>query len=145
MTRQTVTLVNMQQGHAELQRLWAWCKSMLAAEHRLTVEAKPQTRSIRQNAMLWACLTDLSRQVTWFGKRMSPEGWKEFITGNLAGQDLVPNIDGTGFVSIGRGKSTSDMTIREMTDVIDLCHAFGTQQGVQWSPASIAMDLERVE
>jgi hypothetical protein len=126
---------------------WPWIKSMLAAGHRLSVTIKPETRSLAQNDLMWSCLTDLSKQVKWFGKKLTPEGWKDFITGHLEGQDLVPNMDGTGFISIGRGKSTSKMTIKEMTAVIELCHAFGSDKGVNWSPTSLGrdvMDLERL-
>jgi len=82
----------------------------------------------------------LSEQVTWFGKKLTKEGWKDFITGHLDGQDLVPNMDGTGFISIQRGRSTSDMTIAAMSAVIELCHAFGSEQGVSWSPTSLGRD-----
>jgi hypothetical protein len=59
-----------------------------------------------------------------------------FITGHLNGQELVPDMHGTGFISLEKGKSTSDMTIKEMTAVIELMHAFGADQGVKWSPTS---------
>ena len=90
---------------------------------------------------MWSCLTDLSKQVKWFGKSLTKEGWKDFITGHLHGQELVPNMDGTGFISINRGRSTSDMTIAELAAVIELCHAFGAEQGVKWSETSLGMDF----
>jgi hypothetical protein len=46
------------------------------------------------------------------------------------------------FVALANGKSTSDMTIAEMTAVIDLAHAFGTNRGVQWSPTSLGRGVE---
>ena len=55
----------------------------------------------------------MSKQVQWFGKTLDPEGWKDFITGHLNGQELVPNMDGTGFISLTKGRHTSDMTIAE--------------------------------
>jgi NinB protein len=135
------------QAYKELTGAWLWAKAMLVAGHRVYIEFKTETRSLAQNDLMWACLTDLSKQVKWFGKNLTPEGWKDFITGHLEGQDLVPNMDGTGFISIGRGKSTSKMTIKEMTAVIDLCHAFGSQNDVNWSPTSLGrevMDVERL-
>jgi len=41
---------------------------------------------------------------------------------------MVPNIDGNGFVNLGR--SSSDLSKAEMTDLIDLIHAFGANHGV---------------
>jgi hypothetical protein len=43
----------------------------------------------------------------------------------------VPNIDGNGFVVLGA--RTSRMSIKEMSDMIELCFAFGAQNGVKFS------------
>lgn len=136
----TVTLNNAQAGHKAYAALWATLKGHLLAGKRVQLSAKTDSRSEAQNRLLWACLTDLSGQVEWFGKRLAPAGWKDFVTSHLNGQELVPNMDGTGFVALGKGKSTSDMTIAEMTAVIDLCHAFGSQRGVKWSPTSQGLE-----
>lgn len=125
------------QAAKDLPGVWAWIKAMTLAGHRLVLEVRTETRSIEQNQIMWSCLKDLSDQVTWFGKKLTKEGWKCFITGHLDGQDLVPNMDGTGFISIQRGRSTSNMTIKEMIAVIELCHAFGADKGVNWSPTSL--------
>ena len=138
------TIYEAVQGHKALLEAWNWVKPMVMAGHRLTVVIKPETRSLAQNNLMWSCLTDLSTQLQWCGKKMTPEGWKDFITAHIDGQEIVPNMDGTGFVTIGRGKSTSQMTIAEMTEVIEQCHAFGTLQGVKWSPTSTGHDDERL-
>lgn len=135
-----LTLFDAQTGHAAVAALWTQLKPLLMAGHRVHLVAKTESRSVAQNRLMWSCLNDLSAQVPWFGKRLKPEGWKDFVTAHLNGQELVPNMDGTGFVALGRGKSTSDMTIAEMTAVIDLCHAFGTDKGVQWSPTSLGTE-----
>ena len=132
------------QAHKALLEAWNWVKPMVMAGHRLNVVIKPETRSLAQNNLMWSCLTDLSTQLQWCGKKMTPEGWKDFITAHIDGQDIVPNMDGTGFVTIGRGKSTSQMTIKEMTEVIELCHAFGADKNVKWSKTSIGRDDERL-
>ena len=134
--RMSRLLLNPQQGHSVWCDMWAHGKPMLMSGHKLHATLRTSTRTLQQNNLMWSCLTDLSGQVEWFGKRLEKKGWKEFITGHLYGQDLIPNMHGTGFISINRGKSTSDMTIPEMIAVIDLCHAFGTEQGVVWSPTS---------
>lgn len=141
--RITLDLFGLIAGHAELLRAWAWAKPYLHEGKRLVLELRIDTRTLKQNKTMWSCLTDLSRQVTWFGKRLTPKGWKDFITGHLNGQELHPNMDGTGFISITKGESTSDMTIREMIAVIDLCHAFGADQGVKWSKTSIPGDADK--
>ena len=138
------TIYSREQAKFKLQEAFAWIKPLVDEGHRLNVVIKPETRSLAQNNLMWSCLTDLSTQLQWCGKKMTPEGWKDFITAHIEGQDIVPNMDGTGFVTIGRGKSTSNMTIAEMTEVIEQCHAFGTLQGVKWSPTSTGHDDERL-
>lgn len=145
MTRISLRLWDAEQARKALASVWPGVKASLADGRRLVLEIRPETRSTEQNAMMWSCLTDLSNQVTWSGKRLTKEGWKDFITGHLDGQDLVPNMDGTGFISIQRGRSTSSMSIREMVAVIDLCHAFGADQGVKWSPTSLGRDAFAVD
>jgi hypothetical protein len=138
--RITLHLYNAQQGYRELLAAWQWAKAMLIAGHRLVLSVRRETRSLKQNRMMWSCLNDLSEQVKWFGKNLTKEGWKDFITAHLNGQELLPNMDGTGFVCISSGRSTSDMTIAEMVAVIDLCHAFGADKGVKWSVTSLGRD-----
>lgn len=140
MSRATLVLFSAQQAHQALLKLWSDLKPLLLAGKRITVVVKPDTRTLAQNRIMWSCLTDLSEQVEWCGKRLTPGGWKDWITGHLEGQDLLPNWHGTGFISINRGKSTSDMTIAEMTAVIDLSHAFGDERGVRWSRTSLGRD-----
>ena len=138
------TIHSREQAKFKLQEAFAWIKPLVDEGHRLNVVIKPETRSLAQNNLMWSCLTDLSTQLQWCGKKMTPEGWKDFITAHIDGQDIVPNMDGTGFVTIGRGKSTSQMTIKEMTEVIELCHAFGADKNVKWSKTSIGRDDERL-
>ena len=140
MSRVSLVLHNPQQAKALLGDMWSWIKAQMMAGNRVNIEAKTQTRSTAQNSLMWSCLTDLSKQVEWFGKRMTPEGWKNWITGHLNGQELHPNMDGTGFISVTRGTSTSGMTIAEMVAVIDLCHAFGADKDVKWSKTSLGRD-----
>ena len=92
------------------------------------LEIKPLTRSLEQNSRLWAMLGEVSKQVNWHGNKLSPEDWKHVFSAALSQQRVVPNIDGNGFVVLG--KSTSKMSIREMTDLIELIFAFGAQHGV---------------
>lgn len=133
----TVRLINAKAGHAALMALWSQLKPLLEAGRAFVVIVKSDARSEAQNRIMWSCLEDLSEQVIWFDRRLTPKGWKDFITAHLNGQELVPNMDGTGFVALGKGKSTSDMTIAEMVAVVDLSHAFGDDKGVKWRPTSL--------
>ena len=122
---------NPQQAHqAMTAQLWPMLKAMLTAGHRMVMEIKPVTRSLEQNAKMWACLTDISKQVNLYGQKLSPDDWKHVLSATLRKQRAVPGIDG-GFVVVGL--STSQMTIAEMSEMIELSHAFGAQQGVTFN------------
>jgi hypothetical protein len=89
-----------------------------------------ETRTIPQNKHLWACLTDVSRQVTWYGRRLSQWAWKDIFTAARKKQDVVPGIDG-GFVVLG--EHTSRMSKAEMSELLELIYAFGAEHKVLWS------------
>lgn len=86
-------------------------------------------RSLEQNRMMWANLEDISQQVIWYGVKLTKDEWKDVLTAALKKQKVVPGIEG-GFVVIGA--RTSKMTVPEMTELIELSTAFGTQQGVKF-------------
>ena len=129
--RQRFTLWEPVQAHKVLtQQIWPLLKSLLMAGHRMVVEIKPETRTLAQNARLWAMLTDVAKQVDWYGRKLSGEEWKHVMTASMTKQDVVPGIDG-GFVVLG--KSTSKMTKPEMSELQDLIEAFGAQQNVRFT------------
>lgn len=93
------------------------------------VEYKAPKRSLEQNAMMWACLTEVADQVTHHGLKLTTDDWKLIFIDALKRENrIAPNLDGTGFVSLGR--STSDLSKDEMTDLIELILAFGAKHGV---------------
>lgn len=74
-------------------------------------------------------LTDVAQQLTHHGVKLSPDDWKlVFLDGLKRELRLVPNLDGTGFVNLGR--SSSDLSKAEMSDLMELIAAFGAQHGV---------------
>jgi hypothetical protein len=79
--------------------------------------------------MMWANLEDIAQQVVWYGVKLTKDEWKDVLTAALKKQKVVPGIEG-GFVVIGA--RTSKMTVPEMTELIELSTAFGTQQGVKF-------------
>ena len=93
------------------------------------VEFKAPKRSLPQNDLMWAALTDVATQLKWHGIKLSADDWKLIFLDALKREvRMVPNIDGNGFVNLGR--SSSDLSKAEMTDLIDLIHAFGANHGV---------------
>lgn len=100
-----------------------------------SVTVKPPTRSLAQNSRMWAMLSDVSQQVEWYGKRLTPEAWKCVFSASLKKQDVVPGLHGD-FVVIGQ--STSQMSKRELGDLMELISAFGAERGVEFAEAAAA-------
>lgn len=93
------------------------------------IEFKAVKRTESQNARLWAMLTDVASQMRWHGQKLSTEDWKLMFLDALDRETrTVPNIDGTGVVSLGR--SSSDLSRAEMSDLMELITAFGSQHGI---------------
>ncbi|QDJ40308.1 recombination protein NinB [Bordetella hinzii] len=106
------------------------------------VEIKPRTRSLAQNDMLWSILTDISRQVEFVVNgalvKLKPEEVKDILTAGLKRETrMAMGIDG-GMVMLGQ--RTSRMSVRDMTQLIELAYAFGNEKGVEWSRTSLGRD-----
>ena len=86
------------------------------------------TRTLEQNALMWAMLADISAQVDWYGQRLTSEEWKDVFSASLKRQNVVPGLDG-GFVVCGQ--RTSKMTKGEMSDLVELMNAFCAERGVK--------------
>lgn len=124
MSRALVTI----RGAADRERVSRWADK---APYGTRIEFKAAKRTISQNDKLWASLTDVARQLPWHGIKLSPTDWKLIFLDALKRElRVVPNLDGTGFVNLGR--SSSDLSREEMSNLIDLIDAWGTQHGVKF-------------
>jgi hypothetical protein len=103
-------------------------KAVQDAPEGYAVTISEPTRTLEQSARMWAMLHETSRQVVWHGKKLGAEDWKIIFTAGLKKLEVVPNLDGTGFVALGQ--STSRMSKREMSDLIEMIMAFGAERGV---------------
>ena len=129
----TIPLYNRQQARQALTaQVFPYLDSALQGSRRWVLTIKPETRSLQQNARLWGMLNDISQQVDWYGRKLSPENWKHVFSAALKKQDVVPGLDG-GFVVLGL--STSKMTVGEMADLQTLMEAFGAENGVRFTAA----------
>jgi hypothetical protein len=86
-------------------------------------------RSVDQNSMLWSLLGQVSEQVRYHGLKLSPDDFKLVFMNALNSEArLVPNVDGNGFVNLGR--SSSNLSKSEMGDLIEIVQAWGSANGV---------------
>lgn len=98
------------------------------------LEFKEAKRSTDQNSKLWASLTDIATQLPWHGIKLSPDDWKLLFLDALKREvRMVPNIDGNGVISLGR--SSSDLSKAEFSDLLEIIAAFGANHGVVFHDA----------
>lgn len=62
--------------------------------HPPVIEQREMTRSLDQNAKMWAVLDDISKQVDWYGRKLSSEDWKHVLTASKKKQEAVPGMGG---------------------------------------------------
>lgn len=94
------------------------------------IEAKPATRNLEQNALLWPCLERISKEVVWYGQKLSPYEWKDIFSAALKKSKVVPGLDG-GFAVCGQ--STSKLSKADFSELLELVIAFGAQNGIVWN------------
>lgn len=115
-------------GQADRDRAAHWARQAPIATR---IEFKAAKRTLPQNDRMWAMLTDVAQQLPWHGVKLRPDDWKLIFLDALKRElRMVPNIDGTGFVNLGR--SSSDLSKQEMSDLMELMSAFGAQHNVNF-------------
>lgn len=97
---------------------------------RITFQAAK--RSVDQNSLMWAALTDVAQQVEHMGQRYTPEAWKILFM-HACGREVrfLPGLDGKTFVPWGQ--SSSDLSKQEMTDLIEFIFSWGAEHGVSFN------------
>jgi hypothetical protein len=101
------------------------------------IEYKATKRSLPQNARMHAMLGEIAAQVKWHGVWLKADDYKLLFLDALKRElRIIPNLDGTGFVNLGR--SSSDLSKEEMSDLIEIITAWGVEHGVRFNdPAGI--------
>lgn len=100
-----------------------------AAPDGTRIEFKGPKRTLPQNDRFWAMLTDIATQHMHFGRKYSPDDWKIIIL-HAWGREVqfVPSLDGSTFIPFCQ--SSSDLSVEEMTEVIEFMFAWGAQNGI---------------
>lgn len=109
-----------------------WVKAKRWIDHapiNTRIEFRGPKRSLPQNDRLWAMLTEVAEQKPYHGLRLSADDYKILFLDALKREvRMIPNLDGNGLVSLGR--SSSDLSKEEMSDLIELISAWGATNGI---------------
>lgn len=111
------------------ERAIAWIKN---APDFTRVELKEPKRTVPQNDRMWAMLTEIATKALLGGKRYSADEWKCIFLDAL-GQEMkfLPKLEGNGFVPIGH--RSSDLSVKEMSDLMELMTAWCANNGISTS------------
>lgn len=93
---------------------------------------RDEARSDAQNRRMWAMLRDISKQVEWYGQKLSDTDWKHIFSASVEKQRAVPGLDG-GFVVLGI--STRKQSKRWFSDMFEVMQAFAAERGVKFTTA----------
>lgn len=119
-------------ANADRERAATWS---MKAPDGTRITFKGPRRTIPQNDRMWAMLTDIATQVEWHGLKLKPDDWKLIFLDALKREvRIVPNLDGNGFVNLGR--SSSELSKEEMAGLIELMFAFGATHEVKFNDAA---------
>lgn len=93
------------------------------------VEFKAVKRSLPQNDLMWAMLTDVAAQKEHNGRRYTPDQWKVIFMAAIGREvQFIPSLDGKAFIPWGQ--SSSDLSREEMGNLIDFIDSWGAKNGV---------------
>lgn len=102
------------------------------------VEFKQTKRTLPQNSRFWAMLTDVSVQARKLGREHTPEQWRTiFMTALGHEMKFLPSLDLKSFIPLGH--SSSDLSVSEMSDLMEFITAWGAENGITFNdPAEAA-------
>ncbi len=97
-----------------------------------SISIKKPTRTLEQNAKMWAMLGDISKQCKHFSDYYSAEDWKDILTASLSNElKMTPTIQGNRWVVLGL--KTRKMNKQQLIELIDFIQSYGDLKGVKWS------------
>lgn len=93
------------------------------------VELKAAKRSLPQNDLMWAMLTDVSAQKEHMGRKYTPDIWKLLFMDALGREvQFVPSLGGSTVIPIGQ--SSSDLSKDEMAALLDFIACWAAENNV---------------
>lgn len=115
-------------GDASRQKAMHWAAR---APVGTRIEYKEAKRTLPQNDRLWAMLTDVASQKEHAGRKYTPDQWKVLFM-HACGREVqfIPALDNSTFIPWGQ--SSSDLSVGEMTELIEFIFAWGAENGVEF-------------
>jgi len=111
-------------------------KAVQEAPAGYVVEINEPNRTLAENALLHAILTDMARQANWHGQKLPMEVWKRLCMASWLREQgekplMVPALDGHGFDVIF--EKTSKLSKKQCASLIEWVFSFGAELGVKFT------------
>lgn len=111
-------------------------QAVMNAPDGYVVEVKQATRSLEENSLLHALITQISRTQEWAGKKHDVETWKRLLVAawcrvHGSAVEILPALDGHGVDIVP--VRTSKLSKKECADLIEYIYAWGAENGIEWS------------
>lgn len=124
-------------GQAQRERAIDWIER---AKTGSRIEFKGPCRTLEQNSRFWAMLTDVAVQGRVNGRRFNTEQWKLMFLHAYAEErgieiKYLPALNRAGMVPCGR--SSSDLSVTEMSELMDFMSAWGAENNIAWSDPAL--------
>ena len=114
------------QGDHDRDKACRWARGVPMGSR---IEFKETKRTLPQNDLMWALLTEVSQQLDHGGRKYDPTEWKSIFL-HAFGREItfLPSLDLKTFLPIEL--SSSDLGKDEMTNFIEFIIKEGTERGV---------------
>ena len=129
-----ITLRNSNQGVSQMRQLWDKMKAALDGGAALVVDVRLESRSIEQNSMFHAIISQIAAQAEHAGCKWDAESWKRLLVdayfaekGERVGR-VVPNLTGDGIVQLG--EQTRKFNKLQASEFTEFCLAWAATSGV---------------
>lgn len=101
-----------------------------------SVVVGPPTRTLEENALLHAILSEISRQVIWDSAYQDVETWKRMLTAGWCRatgrpMKILTAVDGHGIDLVP--VKTSNLSKSDCAELIDYILAWGADKGVEFA------------
>ena len=111
------------------------------APDNYVVSFKERTRSLDQNALMWALLEDIA-DAKPDGRDMDKEVWKGVFLYEIGIKSrFEPNLSGDGMVVLP--PRSSNLSVGQFSELIECIYAYGAQHGIVWRDYTHSLMEER--
>jgi hypothetical protein len=131
-----VELRSTTQAKVLMGNLWAKLKPALEAGKEFTLEIRPLTRTLDQNAKFHAMINDIAKQMGEAGSSWTLEDWKRLLIDQWAADtnrrigSVVPSLDGHRVVQLGL--QSAKFSVEDAGEFIEWLDAWAAQKGIEW-------------